>query len=104
MCADELLIDQGQNFKGLDFANDQIVCCQGHGHRTQFPDHNGLDSDAARAYLGDAYEDFGDEIELVQVRAIAMSKRTLNLPRWVGLFWYRLAILALTKCLTVLST
>ena len=62
-------IDRGQNFKGIyDFANDQIVCyAQGHGHHVyNFPIIDGLDSDAARAYLGDAYEDFVDEIELVQ--------------------------------------
>lgn len=62
-------IDRGQNFKGIyDFANDQIVCyAQGHGHHVHnFPIIEGLDSDAARAYLGDAYQDFVDEIELVQ--------------------------------------
>ena len=62
-------IDRGQQFKGIyDLVNDRIIQYQqGQGHHVfDFPVIDGLDSDAAKAYLGDLYEDFCDEIELVR--------------------------------------
>ncbi|MEM7079314.1 MAG: peptide chain release factor 3, partial [Pseudomonadota bacterium] len=62
-------IGMGREFKGVyDFVNDQIVVyTQGQGHHAyDFSTIDGLDSDAAREFLGAAYDDFCDEIELVQ--------------------------------------
>jgi len=62
-------IDRGRQFKGVyDFANDQILCYEGgHGHHLhEFDIIEGLDSTAAREYLGTLYDEFVDEIELVR--------------------------------------
>ncbi|MEJ2087831.1 MAG: peptide chain release factor 3 [Gammaproteobacteria bacterium] len=62
-------IGMGRRFKGVyDLAGDRIVCYQGgHGHHIhRFRTITGLDSDEARAYLGDDYAEFADQIELVR--------------------------------------
>ena len=58
-----------RDFKGVyHLANDCIhVYTPGHGHeRTEDKIIQGLDSDEARALLGDMYDDFVEELELVQ--------------------------------------
>jgi peptide chain release factor 3 len=62
-------IGMGRHFKGVyDLYRDLIVCYeQGHGHHIHpYATIAGLDSDESRAYLGDEYDDFKDEIELVR--------------------------------------
>ncbi|MGI9327204.1 MAG: peptide chain release factor 3 [Pseudomonadales bacterium] len=62
-------LGMGQRFKGIyDFTTDRICCYEkGHGHHIHpFATIDGLDSDAARAYLGADYDDAVAEIELVQ--------------------------------------
>ena len=62
-------IDMGRQFKGVyDLVHDCIVeYRQGQGHHV-YPYNiiEGLDSDAARALLGDAYDGYCEEIELVR--------------------------------------
>ncbi|MGI9280807.1 MAG: peptide chain release factor 3 [Endozoicomonas sp.] len=62
-------ISMGKNFKGVyNLYTDTIhVFTPGQGH--MIPDDiriNGIDSDEARELLGDIYEDFADEVELVR--------------------------------------
>ena len=62
-------IGMGRRFRGVyDLQNDRIICFQtGHGHHLfDYPVIQGLDSDEARALLGDDYDDFAGEIELVR--------------------------------------
>ena len=62
-------IGMGRQFKGVyDLVNDRIIqYVQGEGHHVfDFPLIEGLQSDAARAYLGTDYDDFVEEIELVK--------------------------------------
>jgi peptide chain release factor 3 len=62
-------IGMGRSFKGIyDFAGDQIICYkQGQGHHVfDYALIDGIDSDAARQYLGYDYEAYREEIELVQ--------------------------------------
>jgi peptide chain release factor 3 len=62
-------IGMGRSFRGVyDLASDRIHCYQGgHGHhRHAFPVIDGLESDAARSYLGHDYPGFLDEVELVR--------------------------------------
>ncbi|HEY5647456.1 MAG TPA: peptide chain release factor 3 [Pseudomonadales bacterium] len=62
-------IGMGRYFRGVyDLAHDRIVCyAPGHGHHIHpYQMIDGLDSDAARTYLGDGYDDFVQEIELVR--------------------------------------
>lgn len=62
-------IGMGRDFRGVyDLYNDCIICYeQGHGHHLhEFAVIQGLESDEAREYLGHAYGDFVDEIELVR--------------------------------------
>ena len=76
-------IDRGQNFKGIyDFTSDQIVCYeQGHGHHVHnFKVIEGLNSDAAKTYLGPGYQDFLDEIELVQGASHSSINKTSTQP------------------------
>ena len=58
-----------RDFKGVyHLADDKIIVyVPGHGHeRTEQQVIDGLDSDAARAHLGDLYDDFVEQLELVQ--------------------------------------
>ncbi|UJJ32608.1 peptide chain release factor 3 [Halopseudomonas maritima] len=58
-----------RDFKGVyHLAEDKIIVyVPGHGHeRTEQQIINGLDSDEARAHLGDLYDNFVEELELVQ--------------------------------------
>lgn len=58
-----------RDFKGVyHLADDKIIVhVPGHGHeRTEQQVIDGLDSDAARAHLGDLYDNFVEELELVQ--------------------------------------
>ena len=58
-----------KDFKGVyHLAEDKVIVYQpGHGHeRTEQIIIQGLDSDAARAHLGDLYDDFVEQLELVQ--------------------------------------
>lgn len=58
-----------REFKGVYHLHDDhiLVYESGHGHeRTEGRIIEGLDSDEARAHLGDLYDDFVDELELVQ--------------------------------------
>lgn len=58
-----------RDFKGVyHLAEDKIIVyVPGHGHeRTEQQVINGLDSDEARAHLGDLYDNFVEELELVQ--------------------------------------
>ncbi len=62
-------IGMGRRFKGVyDLYGDRIVGYRtGHGHHIHdFPVIEGLDSEAARELLGDEYDDFVGEIELVR--------------------------------------
>ncbi len=62
-------IGMGREFRGVyDIYNDRIVCYeQGHGHHLHdFPIIEGLESEAAKAYLDTDYEHFLEEIELVR--------------------------------------
>ena len=62
-------IGMGREFRGVyDIYNDRIVCYeQGHGHHLHdFPIIEGLESEAAKAYLDTDYENFLEEIELVR--------------------------------------
>ena len=62
-------IDMGRQFKGVyDLYNDKIIQYkQGQGHHVYpYEVIDGLDSDAARDLLGQAYDDYCDEIELVR--------------------------------------
>ncbi|MEM7217918.1 MAG: peptide chain release factor 3 [Pseudomonadota bacterium] len=62
-------ISMGRDFRGVvDLYDDRIVCYrQGHGHEMfEFDVIQGLDSPAAREYLGDRYDEVCDEIELVR--------------------------------------
>ncbi len=62
-------IGMGRHFKGIyDLYRDRIVCYeQGHGHHIHpYAEIEGLDSDAARSFLADEYDDFVEEIELVR--------------------------------------
>lgn len=62
-------IGMGRRFKGTYHLLDDalVVFDRGHGHELHdFERIEGLDSDAARAFLGDDYADFVDEIELVR--------------------------------------
>ncbi len=62
-------IGMGRQFKGVyDLARDCIITyVQGQGHHVHdYPVIEGLDSDAARDYLGEDYDSFCDEIELVR--------------------------------------
>jgi len=62
-------IDMGCSFKGIyDLINDRIICYkQGQGHHIyEYELIIGLDSNAAREYLGTDYDDFCEEIELVR--------------------------------------
>ena len=62
-------IGMGREFRGVyDIYNDRIICYeQGHGaHLHDFRVIEGLESDAARDYLADAYDDYLEEIELVK--------------------------------------
>ena len=77
-------IDRGQNFKGIyDFANDQIVCyAQGHGHHVHnFPIIDGLTVMPPGLIWVTPMKISLTRLSWFKVRAIAMSKRTLNLPR-----------------------
>ncbi|MAC98486.1 peptide chain release factor 3 [Pseudomonas abyssi] len=58
-----------RDFKGVyHLADDKIIVyVPGHGHeRTEQQVIDGLDSDEARAHLGDLYDNFVEELELVQ--------------------------------------
>ena len=58
-----------RDFKGVYHLHEDkiIVYVPGHGHeRTEQKVINKLDSDEARAHLGDMYDDFVDQLELVQ--------------------------------------
>ena len=58
-----------RDFKGVyHLADDKIIVyVPGHGHeRTEQQVIDGLDSDAARAHLGDLYDDFVEQLALVQ--------------------------------------
>lgn len=58
-----------REFKGVYHLKDDVifVYTPGHGHeRTEVQIIQGLDSDEARAHLGDLYEPFLEELELVQ--------------------------------------
>lgn len=62
-------IGMGRRFRGIyDLYADRIICYQsGHGHHIHdYPVIEGLDSDAARAYLGGDHQELVDEIELVR--------------------------------------
>ncbi len=62
-------IGMGREFKGVyDFARDTIVCYkQGQGHHVYpFREVVGLDSDEARALLGDRHGEVVEELELVR--------------------------------------
>lgn len=62
-------IGMGRGFKGVyDLINDRIICYkQGQGHHIyEYEVIIGLDSNAAREYLGTDYDDFCEEIELVR--------------------------------------
>ena len=62
-------IGMGRGFKGVyDLINDRIICYkQGQGHHIyEYEMIIGLDSNAAREYLGTDYDDFCEEIELVR--------------------------------------
>jgi len=62
-------IGMGRYFRGVyDLQRDRIVCYQpGHGDRLfAYPVIDGIDSAAARTYLGDDYGAFLDEIDLVR--------------------------------------
>lgn len=62
-------IGMGRNFKGVyDFANDKIVQFKkGQGHHVfAYAEIDGLDSEAARQFLGDDYQAVCDELELVK--------------------------------------
>ncbi len=62
-------IDMGSQFKGVyDLARDRIITYQqGQGHHIfDYPEIEGLDSDAARDLLGLDYENYREEIELVR--------------------------------------
>ena len=75
-------IGMGREFRGVyDIYNDRIVCYeQGHGHHLHdFPIIEGLESEAAKAYLDTDYEHFLEEIELVR-GASPVSYTHLTLP------------------------
>lgn len=62
-------IGMGQHFKGIyEFADDRIVCfSKGQGHHVYaYAEIQGLRSPEAKEFLGSEYDDFCDEIELVQ--------------------------------------
>jgi peptide chain release factor 3 len=62
-------IGMGRHFKGIyELARDQIVCYRGgQGHHVfDYPVIDGLESDAAREYLGVDWEQTRDEIELLR--------------------------------------
>ena len=62
-------IGMGRRFKGIyDLYQDRVICYQpGHGHHIhQYPEIAGLDSSAARDYLGDDYAEFVEEVDLVR--------------------------------------
>lgn len=62
-------IGMGPEFKGVYNLYTDTIHCFERGHNAVLaPDTriNGLDSDEARALLGDEYDDFADEIELVR--------------------------------------
>ncbi len=62
-------IDMGRQFKGVyDLVNDRIIqYAQGQGHHVfDYPVIQGLQSNEAKVLLGDLYEDFCEEIELVR--------------------------------------
>ncbi len=62
-------IGMGRNFAGVyHLYNDEIISFErGHGHEMfEFARVKGLASDEAKALLGDRYDDFVDEIELVR--------------------------------------
>jgi peptide chain release factor 3 len=62
-------IGAGRSFKGVyDLVSDRIICYkQGQGHHAyDYEVILGLDSNAARDYLGDAYDELCEEIELVR--------------------------------------
>jgi len=62
-------LGMGRHFRGVyRLADDCIVCYEpGHGDRLHaYREIEGLDSDAARKYLGDEHAAFVDEIELVR--------------------------------------
>jgi len=62
-------IGMGRHFRGVyDLYQDRIICYEhGHGHHIHpYAQIDDLESDAARAFLGDEYEEFVEEIELVR--------------------------------------
>ncbi|MGD8417436.1 MAG: peptide chain release factor 3 [Pseudomonadales bacterium] len=62
-------IGMGRHFRGVyDLYADRIICYQtGHGHHIHpYPMIEGLDSQAARTFLGSDYDNFVEEIELVR--------------------------------------
>ena len=62
-------IGMGRNFNGVyDLKRDKIIAyTQGHGHEVfEHEEIDGLNSDAARAFLGDEYDSVCEEIELVR--------------------------------------
>lgn len=62
-------LGMGRYFRGVyDLYNDNILCYEhGHGHHIHaFAEISGLDSSAARQYLGDEYPGFVEQIELVR--------------------------------------
>jgi peptide chain release factor 3 len=62
-------IGAGRNFKGIyDLQRDMIICYEpGHGHHLHdFASIHGLNSDAAKQFLGSDHADFVDEVELVR--------------------------------------
>ena len=70
-------IGMGRRFKGLyDLYNDRIVCFEpGHGHHIHpYTLISGLESSQARAYLGEDYSDFVEEIELVRGASYAFDR------------------------------
>lgn len=62
-------IGMGRHFRGVyDLYRDRIIChAQGHGHHIHpYAEIEGLASQEARSFLGDEYDDFVEEIELVR--------------------------------------
>ncbi len=62
-------IGMGRDFRGVyDLYNDRIICYeQGHGHHLhEYPVIVGIDSQAARDFLGNDYDSVAEEIELVR--------------------------------------